>query len=566
MAECKQTIYYGFSEPLFSLSSDSLFCSLINNELYLFLKLLIKFKQLKRYLLATVLSILTLSSVAFTQSKDTLCSSDFSFSYEQDGVKKVHFRGKVIDNADFLRFMGKNYSMILFKDDGVYVDVNGKLMGPYEYVSNKEVKNMTPVLMNEKGDYIFIYSKDKRRYVNVSGKILGPYPTVVTKSLTLNSKGDYGYTYLVSQKERFAVINGVKYGPLVNESDVSQGVSEDGINYYEYSDTSGNFYINIDNKSYLTDSVQIYGYHRLGAFVKMKGDKYYLFKRDSIIGPFDNLVILRFVQAGIIYKYLKDKKWYVNYLNKQTFGPYDEVNIEHFNWVNNDIFVFKYQNGGKYYYNISGKVYGPYEYVKRLIIKDNGEFAFAFEKNGWSNLNINGEVKGENMGIVDDLYFDNNVYAYSYRKDKKDTKSFYAINEKSFGPFIGIIERIYLTAKYQPISWVWGRFKYIITPSGNYGPFSEIKYLFVMPDGRYGVNVISKSGELVENYILIDGIKYGPFEEIKYFRFGVKSGFVFVCKIEGKYYIVNNKNLIGPFESLSSFYTTENWTDGTYLN
>lgn len=39
MAECKQTIYYGFSEPLFSLSSDSLFCSLINNELYLFLKL-----------------------------------------------------------------------------------------------------------------------------------------------------------------------------------------------------------------------------------------------------------------------------------------------------------------------------------------------------------------------------------------------------------------------------------------------------------------------------------------------------------------------------------------------
>lgn len=87
-----------------------------------------------------------------------------------------------------------------------------------------------------------------------------------------------------------------------------------------------------------------------------------------------------------------------------------------------------------------------------------------------------------------------------------------------------------------------------------------------MPDGRYGVNVISKSGEIVEHYILIDGIKYGPFEEIKYFRFGVKSGFVFVCKIEGKYYIVNNKNLIGPFESLSSFYTTENWTDGTYLN
>ncbi|MDR0927159.1 MAG: hypothetical protein LBO69_05270 [Ignavibacteria bacterium] len=105
-----------------------------------------------------------------------------------------------------------NYAYIYQKEKGVsyYVNINGKISGPYYYVSD--------LLLTESGNHAYSYKEKEElynnAYVSINGEISGPYDYV--SDLLLTESGNYAYQYLKVKEEYggwYVNINGEISGP-----------------------------------------------------------------------------------------------------------------------------------------------------------------------------------------------------------------------------------------------------------------------------------------------------------------------------------------------------------------
>jgi len=134
-----------------------------------------------------------------------VADKSYAYSYLQDGKWHINFNGKdsgVYDNGVAnLAVSNKNYGFSYSgQDNFYYVNIKGKIYGPYSYVASVVVAD---------NNYGISYSSNGQKYAMIKGKIYGPYDTI--DSLSVSNKS-YGFVY--SQNNQWQVeINGETFGP-----------------------------------------------------------------------------------------------------------------------------------------------------------------------------------------------------------------------------------------------------------------------------------------------------------------------------------------------------------------
>jgi hypothetical protein len=502
-------------------------------------------------------------------AQESTSANDWSYSYDfiENGIKCVNIKGKIFKNAYFSSSdTSGNYAFISWDKAKAYVNLNGKKLGPYEYVNGKALAEISPVVLAEGGKYAFMYSFKGKKYVNINGKILGPYPAIDSKSIKLSPAGNYSFTYLVNQTSRYVMLNTKKYGPFANERNMSAEIMDDGSFYFEYSDKDGNYFININGRVHKMDECEFSDPKTIKYYSFLENGKWFLNNSGNIAGPYDSLSILSAdpKKNRISYKYKTANDWFVS-INSNISGPYSNIEIPGRNLFHGDVYVYRFLAKKGQFLNINGKILGPYNYTKRITVLDENNFIFAYETNNRWYINLNGEKTGGSYGLIDDVALNKSgSYAFAHR-DKSDASiSHLNINKKEKETYTGFADEVYLAPDGKTITLLFNNKQTYINAFGReYGPYYEVSTLFALEGGEFSIVASDRAKKAFT--LIINGMEYGPFEQYTYPYLGKGGKFVFVAKKDGKYFINDSGEIRGPFEEISQFRPSGNWKIGNFL-
>jgi hypothetical protein len=136
------------------------------------------------------------------------------------------------------------------------------------------------------------------------------------------------------------------------------------------------------------------------------------------------------VENGYAYCYTLDGRGFSNVMGKVTTGT-----PEYF-WsssvADNGKFAFGYEENDKWYANIDGTIFGPYQSVYRVAIADNGKFAFGYQENDKWYANIDGTIFGPYQIVGNVAIADNGKFAFGYRENDEDYAN---MDGTIFGPY-----------------------------------------------------------------------------------------------------------------------------------
>ena len=486
----------------------------------------------------------------------------FICDYVENGVKNVILNGVIHSNAYYANMTRSgNYSYIFWKDEKAFVSVNGQIMGPYDSV-NKSFDESIPVTLTESGKFAFQYSLKGRRYVNVNGTTLGPYPSVDPKSIYISDSGNYTFSYLASQTERFVIMNGKKYGPFRNETGMLARIDDAGLYFYEFSSVNqedDNYYVCVNGKVIKMDEVDLFQKFDLNYYAYKKESKWYLYNGSTSEGPFDEVQLLYTNKAEkrVVYRYRIKDEWFL-YLNGNVSGPF--INVDLINqskpFYNYDFYAYYYETAKGRYANINGDIQGPYAYIKRFSVLPDHTYCYAYESGGKYHININGKNVGGSYGMIDDLVMlEDGTYSFSYREYRQSRDCHVVINGKDSGPYPGFTDnlRVLKDGKYIAMSYS-NSMNYLLVTDKSYGPYPSIDTYNLLESGDFTFTASDQTQ--TKTMVVINDLCYGPFEEKVFPRIWEGGKYLMSVKTEGKYYLMHNGNVLGPFDKLERLRTS----------
>ena len=423
-----------------------------------------------------------------------------------------------------------------------------------------QIENTSDNSINSNNAWGFTYIKDGKGYAMVNGKEYGPY----NKTMNFRANGqNWGFEYSKDGTNWTAYVNGTDYGAYTLIED--EVYPKDSAFYSPYviyiprikfSKNYWGFCFKdpLDNKSYVIVNGKKYGpFDRIVNSSLILSDNNWgaLYVQNHIPN-----VIVKGEEKGqikastVFYQFkLSDYVWMVEYVentanisessyyvivNGEKMGPFSiehpAMNYEYANW---SIGYFKQDK--KYYINLKGKEYGPYDYAQFrgsnnhwVIIK----YRSIENKKVIGNIIFDGIDYGDDITTVKD---EDSVFDLKYNdirvreidqtganKDvlwfvySKGDKKFLNLNGKEIGPydfimfnddFSNSLSVVYMPR--QEMNWIFSFHKgknippEVLTLDGE----NLIKY------DRPNVN-IEKIGNIsiFGNTIEIDNVKYGPFE------------------------------------------------------
>jgi hypothetical protein len=497
----------------------------------------------------------------------------YTMEYTQNGESYFYSRGRVFKNARNAGYDSLGNFAFIFTDKGkTFVNVNGKRIGPYDFVNGKTEADAVPVYVAQGGKYAFTYHLKGKQYVNINGKILGPYPAVELKSLIITPGGNYAFNYLLNQNSRYVMINEKKYGPFPNESNMAAKVFDDGTFFFEYSDKNGEFMVNINGQEYRMEDVDSYPAFPTRFFAFKKEGSWYVNNAGTISGPYGEVNFLDYNpsggQASFKYRESGGPAWYLSDRGRIA-GPYEKIEVFGGVLYHKNVPVFKsFRKAGQreeQYVDIDGKVMGPYNYTKRLTLLDRDNFIFAFEnKNRWY-VNLRGEPIRGSFGLIDDVAIHpNGTFAYSHHDKSDVTQSRVVINKKATELENSFVEDIFLAADGTSLLTInKGRQTYVNAFGKELGPFPQILYSTATDNGEYCL--VAADLQMKQKLIIINGVNFGLFD--KFFAPAIAKGgkYIFTGEIQGKVHLYINGEVKGPFDSIRSFSPTKDWKQGNLI-
>lgn len=398
---------------------------------------------------------------------------------------------------------------ILFYSKQVKAEI--KDYGPFLYSSIHEVN----------GNIAYYYWKGSSRdshkeYLFFNSMEFGPYDSVNPAFLNIKGK-NYGFKYTLNNND-YINFNGKNYGPLGTYSDkltdseiknrtIKIGDKNHGFSYYQ----NNKFYININ------------GY---------------------IFGPYDMTddPIITDKSWGFIYGYGKDKNGFKTYvkINNKDYGPipspdyYWKLSVSDNNWG------YSYVKNEKYFINVSGKEYGPFDYAGPFVSVARNNFGFSFDKNDRDYLNINGKESGP-FDLPPEFYILDNHYIFTADKNNIN------IDGKKYGPFdsYDLPDFEYLD-NYWYFTYKKGNNKYLNIMGRNFGPYDDIIFNFKSITKTNWIFAYKKNNRY---YIYTKNKIYGPYDEIESHDNLIVDGnnWVYYYKKNNNYYINANGKDFGPF-------------------
>ncbi len=435
-------------------------------------------------------------SFGYSQTPSTISEGkdcSFIYDYIENGVQKVNVNGVIYNNAYYSN-MARNgvFSFIFWKDEKAFVSINGNILGPYDYV-NKSFDTFIPITITDSGKYAFLYSLKGRRYVNVNGVILGPYPSVDPKSIYISDSGNYTFSYLASQTERFVVMNGKKFGPFRNEADMIARINDDSLYYYEFSNINtddNNYYVCVNGKVMKMEDVDLFQRLELSYYTYKENNKWYIYNDGVSAGPYDEIQLLYTYKAAkrVVYRYRVKDEWFL-YLNGNISGPFinvDKVNpMRPFYYYDHYAYVYETKKGQ--YININGDIQGPYTYIKRFSILPNHSYCYAYESGGKYYININGKTVGGSHGMIDDLVMlEDSTYSYAYREYRQSKDCYLVINGKESGPYAGFADNLQVLKDGKfAVKLYNGRTTTLLISGKQFGPYPSIDSYSINDSGDF---------------------------------------------------------------------------------
>ena len=224
------------------------------------------------------------------------------------------------------------------------------------------------------------FEQDEKNYYQIDNETFGPHKFGACIFFSSDNQHT-GYNYSLAEYEEYAVIDGKKFGPY--EEVNGPYFSPDGsIVSYLYMKNWEHF-IDVNGKTY---DVYMEGYvpsyspdNQHFAFTYVKGGKYYACIDGKSEGGYGDIEDVSFSADSSEYGYAYKKalqKYYMK-VGKKDYGPFDSAYALHYS-PNGKDFGFAYKKGGKavkneygtkmvaggkWYINITGKDYGPYDGV-----------------------------------------------------------------------------------------------------------------------------------------------------------------------------------------------------------
>lgn len=299
-------------------------------------------------------------------------------------------------------------------------------------------------------------------------------------------------------------------------------------------------------------------------------------------GPYEDVVSFDISENKLIIGYIKDGEYWVEVAGKK-FGPFDDpnaidfdgpeedANFVHYNtYATNEAWAFSARRSGKWYVNANGKEYGPFDLEVTLEIQ-NGNIGFAYLEGQNIFFNINGKVLGPygpyaEKNVLDNMRYYSHIslagegkWMFAYRNHEQ---CFVNVSGQDLGPFkCGTKDRwsdwvgdSHFSENLEHWSFFYNKEGklYLKTDRSEYGPYdlresSMEGFSVAMKDDRMIFSYF-KSGQA---YFLVDGKEYGPYEEIG----GVsltKLGWLAEYKRSGSFWLSLNGKEYGPFVDWTS--------------
>lgn len=491
----------------------------------------------------------------------------YTMEYTQNGVSYFYSRGRVFKNARNAGYDSLGNFAFIFTDKGkAFVNVNGKRIGPYDFVNGKTEADAVPVYVAQGGKYAFTYHLKGKQYVNINGKILGPYPAVEMKSLIITPGGNYAFNYLLNQNSRYVMINGKKYGPFPNESNMAAKVFDDGTFYFEYSDKDGEFIVNINGQAYRMEDVDHFPGEPVRFYSFKKEGNWYVNNSGTVHGPYGEVILLDYEPASgaASFKYRESggPAWYLSDRGRIA-GPYEKVEVFGGKLYHRNVPVFKFFKTEKQketqYIDIDGKVMGPYNYTKRLTLLDRDNFIFAFEnKNRWY-VNLRGEPIRGSFGLIDDVSIhQNGTFAYSHHDKSDVNQSRLVVNKKATEFENAFVDEIFLASDGKTLLAInKGHQTYISAFGKELGPFPQILIANALETGEYCL--VASDLQKKQKLIIINGQNFGQFEGFSSPAIATGGKYIFLGEKQGKHYLYINGEVKGPFDSIRDYTHTNDW-------
>jgi hypothetical protein len=268
---------------------------------------------------------------------------------------------------------GKSIGWILdnenTKKEEVYID--GKKVADVDFCC---LMYFTP----DGSSWGYPFEKDEKNYYQIGNDKFGPFKFGACIFFSADNQ-HVGYNYSMAEYEEYVVIDGKKFGPY--EEALGPYFSVNGsFAAYIYMKNWEHF-IDINGKTYdVYQEGYIPSYSPDGkrfAFTYLKGGKYYANIDGKSEGGYGDIQTVSFSadssQYGYAYKKALQK--FNMKVGKKDYGPYDSAYSLYYS-LNGKDFGFAYKKGGKivkneygtkviaggkWYMNITGKDYGPYD-------------------------------------------------------------------------------------------------------------------------------------------------------------------------------------------------------------
>jgi hypothetical protein len=317
---------------------------------------------------------------------DTLQPKE-TFIFNGNPIYSNEWIGNGIIDIDLTKENGYIFSFV--QNDELYVNVRGKVEGPFEEVL--DYMYYFDYILPEK--YNFFYQLGGRWYAYYEGKA-----QVLEKKNNVIERGYCGGYVMSTEngKRYFSEFCNKSYRNKVGFDElISQAMSGDYVAYIclnngkryfcindvlsEPFDNSGNNNLDINGDKY------IYSFQRNGKTVVNVNGK--LIEVDC-----ENIAYTTVLKSGVFYfSYSKNGKEYIN-VNGKIFGPYDE--IFDYKILDNGKFALVYRQGDMYYFINNGVVSKGYNLISSLVYNADGTYKFNFSgKDGWVYENINGQIQ-----------------------------------------------------------------------------------------------------------------------------------------------------------------------------
>ena len=283
------------------------------------------------------------------------------------------------------------------------------------------------------------------------------------------------------------------------------------------------------------------------------GSHYYLYTNSVRHGPFDFISRPELSPDGksIAYCIKRGNKDYVCFSEKE-FGPFQSALYASYQPVTGEP-LYVYEEKNKWYLNLAGRVYGPFDTIPNYPKFSPDGKAFVFTEYNFIDSQVHIILNGKRWKSyqkVDQIWFPPDS-AVPYYAAVLNGKWFYFEGEREIGPFDKIYMKFLFYDGSHPVCQVWDQVgTYIFNGVKKIGPFDEIGDFGLTDDSGSVWYTIKKDG----GWLLITPQQvYGPFKKICAVVYSEKAGaYTYAIQDKGEYFYIKDGNRFGPLSEIST--------------